>query len=131
MIPTKPGQIVRHNTEDLNEDLNINYVVLKIYKNTFIQYAEIQALNTGMDSPPVYTVSTNKLEVVEVNTQDMMGVIVNIVKDDDSVHLGRIVAIPQVDTYLDMNIRDGHVETNVYVTIIDNMGAEHSGYIIV
>lgn len=131
MIPTKTGQIVVRSPKVGLIDYAQRYVVEEIYTVSTTSMAIVRELNGSSDNSNTLTVSTDELEVVEVNTQDMIGIVARIVKDDDSVHLGRIVAIPQVNTYLDLDIKINRVETNVYVTIIDNQGIEHSGYLFV
>lgn len=131
MIPNKPGQIVVISPKVGLIDYAQRYVVEEIYTVSTTSMAIVRELNGSRDNSNTLKVSTDELEVVEVNTQDMIGIVARIVKDDDSVHLGRIVTIPQVNTYLDLDVKSNRVDTNVYVTIIDNKGIEHSGYLFV
>ena len=131
MRPTKKGQIAKFHTPLADEDPNQLYVVLEVIEDNERPRADIQALNTGLSFPPINTVKLNELEVVEVNTNDLIGHRVTINKSDYSKVNGKVVSVNEQKINLDLSKGITGVETNVWVTIVDKEGKEHMGTLFV
>lgn len=131
MIPTKAGQIVRFHTPLSDENPEQLYVVLEVIDDDERPRADIKALNTGLSFPPINTVRLNDLEVVEVNTQDLIGHRVTINKSDYSQVEGKVIKVSQQKIMLDLTKGISGVETNVWLTITDDQGKEHTGTLFV
>lgn len=131
MTPTSEGQIVKFHTLLEGKDPNQKYVVLEIHTDCDIPRAKIQALNTGLTFPSVNVVSPDDLEVVPVPTDDLIGYVTFIQKNDGTKILGRIVSVDQPEIYTELRIVNGKVETNVIVTIEDKNGLSHTGALVV
>lgn len=80
MRPNKPGQVVKFQTPLPDENPDQLFVVLEIKDDVEKPRADIKALNTALSFPPIYTVLIDDLEVVEVDTSDIVGHIVTINK---------------------------------------------------
>lgn len=87
-------------------------------------------LNTGHSFPPVNTVKLDNLEVVEVNTADLIGHEVTINKADYSQATGKVVKVSEQKIMLDLTKGVKGVETNVWLTIEDENGKEHRGTLL-
>ncbi|MDF1550438.1 MAG: hypothetical protein P1P88_21625 [Bacteroidales bacterium] len=131
MRPTKKGQIAKFHTPLEDENPKQIYIVLEVIEDTDIPRALIKALNTGLSFPPINTVQLDDLEVVEVDTQDLIGHYVTINKSDNSKVQGKIVKVIKQKIMLDLAIVEKGVETNVRLTIVDNLGVEHTGLLFV
>ena len=131
MRPTKKGQIAKFHTPLADEDPNQLYVVLEVIEDDERPRADIQALNTGLSFPPINTVKLNELEVVEVNTNDLIGHRVTINKSDYSKVNGKVVSVNEQKINLDLSKGITGVETNVWVTVVDKEGKEHKGTLFV
>ncbi len=131
MRPTEQGQIVKFHTPLVDENPNQLYVVLEVIEDSERPRADIQALNTGLSFPPINTVRLNDLEVVEVDTNDLIGHRVTINKPDYSQVEGRVIKVSEQK--IEVNLSNGvhGVETNVWLTIVDNDGIEHLGTLFV
>ena len=131
MRPTEQGQIVKFHTPLVDENPNQLYVVLEVIEDSERPRADIQALNTGLSFPPINTVRLNDLEVVEVDTNDLIGHRVTINKPDYSQVEGRVIKVSEQK--IEVNVSNGvhGVETNVWLTIVDNDGIEHLGTLFV
>lgn len=131
MRPTKQGQIVKFHTPLADENPNQLYVVLEVIEDDERPRADIQALNTGLSFPPINTVRLVDLEVVEVETNDLIGHKVTINKSDYSQIKGRVIKVNEQK--IEVNLFNGvhGVETNVWLTIVDNDGIEHLGTLFV
>ncbi|MDP3680052.1 MAG: hypothetical protein Q8R22_04395 [Flavobacterium sp.] len=131
MRPTKQGQIVKFHTPLADENPNQLYVVLEVIEDDERPRADIQALNTGLSFPPINTVRLGDLEVVEVDTNDLIGHKVTINKSDYSQVEGRVIKVSEQK--IEVNLSNGvhGVETNVWLTVVDNNGAEHLGTLFV
>ena len=103
------------------------YVLLELKEDGDRSRADIQALGIGGSFIPINTVPLSDLEVVEVGTSDLMGHFVTITKADYSQVEGKVVKISE--QYIDLNLSSGikGVETNVYLTVVDDKGIEHHG----
>lgn len=131
MKPNKIGQVVKFHTPLPDENLDQLYVVLEIIEDDERQRADIKALNTGLAFPPINTVKLNDLEVVEVNTNDLIGHKVTINKSDYSQMEGRVIKVSKQEIMLDLTKGVKGVETNVWLTIVDKNGIEHMGTLFV
>lgn len=131
MRPNKPGQVAKFHTPLPDENPDQLYVVLEIKEDIERPRAEIKALNTGLSFPPINTVLLNDLEVVEVDTSDLVGHEVTINKADYSQATGKVVKVSEQKIMLDLTKGVKGVETNVYLTIEDENGKEHTGTLFV
>lgn len=131
MRPSKQGQIVKFHTPLADENPNQLYVVLEIIEDDERPRADIQALNTGLSFPPINTVRLGDLEVVEVDTNDLIGHKVTINKPDYSQVEGRVIKVSEQKIEVNISNRVNGVETNVWLTVVDNDGKEHLGTLFV
>ena len=131
MSPTKQGQIVKFHTPLPEENPNQLYVVLEIIADDQRPRADIQALNTGLSFPPINTVRLGDLEVVEVETNDLIGHKVTIKKSDYSQVEGRVIKVSEQKVEVNLSNGVHGVETNVWLTVVDNDGIEHLGTLFV
>jgi len=122
MRPNKPGQVAKLHTPLPDENPNQLYVVLEIKEDIERPRADIKALNTGLSFPLVITVLLDDLEVVEVDTSDLVGQEVIINKADYSQATGKVVKMNEQKVMLDLTKGDKGVETNVWLTIVDVNG---------
>ena len=131
MIPNKPGQVARFHTPLPDENPGQLYVVLEIKEDIERPRADIKALNTGLSFPPINTVLLDDLEVVEVDTSDLVGHEVTINKADYSQATGKVVKVSEQKIMLDLTKGVKGVETNVWLTIQNENGTEHTGTLFV
>lgn len=131
MRPNKPGQVAKFHTPLPDENPNQLYVVLEIKEDIERPRADIKALNTGLSFPPINTVLLDYLEVVEVDTSDLVGHEVTINKADYSQATGKVVKVSEQKIMLDLTKGVKGVETNVWLTIQDENGTEHTGTLFV
>ncbi len=131
MLPKKEGQIVRFHTPLADEDPEQIYVVLELKEDAESSKADIQALGTGLSFPPVSTVLLSDLEVVEVGTSDLIGHQVTINKPDYSQIEGKVISVSEQKIDLDLSKGVKGMETNVWLTVLDENGVEHRGTLYV
>lgn len=131
MKPTKEGQIVKFHTPLPGENPNQLYVVLEIKIDGERDRADIQALGTGLSFPGINTVMLNDLQTVEVDTSDLIGHDVTVQKSDYSEVTGKVVEAKDQKIMLDLTKGIHGVETNVWLTVMDNAGFTHSGSLVV
>jgi hypothetical protein len=131
MKPNKKGQIVKFHTSLDGENPEQLYVVLEVIEDDERPRADIQALNTGLAFAPINTVRLDDLEVVEVSTQDLIGHYVTINKADYSQVDGKVISVNEQNINLDLSNGINGVETNVYLTVVDNNGVQHLGTLFV
>lgn len=131
MRPNKIGQIAKFHTPFPDENPDQLYVVLQIHEGEDRPRAEIKALNTGLSFPPINTVSLDDLEVVEVDTTDLIGHLVTVNKPDYSQAKGKVIKVSEQKIMLDLTKGVKGVETNVWITIEDKDGLEHTGTLFV
>ena len=130
MEPTKAGQIAKFHTPLEDEDPNQLYVVLEINGEDARARVDIKALNTGLSVVPINTVFREDLIVVEPPTEDLYGHEVSITKHDNTRVMGTVIRV-QPPGNLEMNVEKKGVATNVYVTVVDRVGAKHEGALFV
>lgn len=131
MRPNKPGQVVKFHTPLSDENPDQLYVVLEIKEDVERPRVDIKALNTGWSFPPINTVLLDDLEVAEVDTADLNGHKVTINKANYSQVTGRVVKASEQKIMLDLVKGIKGVETNVWLTIEDENGKEHTGTLFV
>lgn len=131
MRPNKNGQVAKFHTPLPDENPDQLYVVLEIKEDDERPRADIKALNTGLSFPPINTVLLDDLEVVEVDTTDLVGHQVTINKADYSQATGKVVKVSEQKIMLDLTKGVKGVETNVWLTIEDESGKEHTGTLFV
>ena len=131
MRPNKNGQVAKFHTPLPDENPDQLYVVLEIKEDDERPRADIKALNTGLSFPPINTVLLDDLEVVEVDTADLVGHQVTINKADYSQATGKVVKVSEQKIMLDLTKGVKGVETNVRLTIEDESGKEHTGTLFV
>lgn len=131
MKPTKQGQIAKFHTPLADENPEQLYVVLEVIEDDERPRASVQALNTGLEFPPINKVLLDDLDVVEVNTQDLIGHFVTINKSDYSQVEGRVIKVNEQKIEVNLSNGINGVETNVWLTVIDNRGEEHLGTLFV
>ena len=131
MIPNKPGQVTKFHTPLPDEDPDQLYVVIEIKEDVERPNAYIRALNTGLSFPPINEVLLDDLEVVDVSTADLIGHEVTIIKSDNTQVVGKVVKVTEQKITPDLKIEDNGVATNVWLTIQDEDGKEHTGILFV
>jgi hypothetical protein len=131
MRPNKIGQVAKFHTPLPDENPDQLYVVLEIIEDDERPRADIKALNKGLSFPPINTVKLDDLEVVEVDTADLVGHAVTINKADYSQATGKVVKVSEQKIMLDLTKGVKGVETNVWLTIQDENGKEHTGTLFV
>lgn len=131
MEPKKDGQIVRFHTPMADEDPKQLYVVLELKDDGERSRADIQSLGTAWAFPSITTVLLSDLEVVSVRTADLIGHHVTVRKPDLSTVDGKVVSVSEQKIDLDLSKSIKGVETNVWLTILDNNGLEHRGTLYV
>lgn len=127
MIPSKEGQIVKFHTPLEDEDPDQQYVVLEIKEDGERSRVDIKALNTGFAFCPINTVLRSDLQVIEVDTSDLIRHKVTINKSDFSQVEGIVIKVDVQKINLDLSRGIHGVETNVWLTVVDDNGAEHLG----
>jgi len=125
------GQIVKFHTPLEDENPNQLYVILEVIEDGDRSRAEIQALNTGLSFPPINKVRLSDLEVVEIETSELIGHKVTIEKSDCSKAEGRVVKVSEQKIELNLVSSKKGVESNVWLTIVDNDGIEHHGVLFI
>ena len=131
MKPIEKGAIVKFHTPLSEENPNQLFVVLEVIANDERPRADIQALNTGLSFPPINTVRLGDLEVVEVDTNDLIGHKITINKSDYSQVEGRVIKVSEQKVEVNLSNGVHGVETNVWLTVVDNDGIEHLGTLFV
>jgi hypothetical protein len=131
MKPIKTGQIAKFHTPFQDEDPNQLYVVTEIFDEVERPRAEIKALHTGLPFPPINKVYLDDLELVSVNTDELLGHTVTINKSDYSQIEGKVIKVSEQEIILDLTKGVKGVETNVWITILDKNGIEHKGTLFI
>ena len=131
MLPTKKGQIVKFHAPMEDENPNQLYVVLELKIDGERDRADIQPLGTNLPFPGINTVSLQDLDVVEVETSDLIGHQVTIQKSDFSEAPGKVLSTSKQKIFLDLSNNIHGVETNVWLTILDGNGNEQTGTLVI
>ena len=125
------GNIVKFHTPLPEENPNQLYVVLEVIADDERPRADIQALNTGLSFPPINTVRLGDLEVEVIDTNDLIGHKVTINKSDYSQVEGKVIKVSEQKIEVNLSNGVNGVETNVWLTVVDNDGVEHLGTLFV
>ncbi|HMS97643.1 MAG TPA: hypothetical protein PKA12_02815 [Saprospiraceae bacterium] len=131
MKPNKTGQLVKFHTPYPDEDPQQRYVILEIHFDVERPRALIKELNGGRPFASSITVLVEDLEVVEVETADLIGRQVTINKAEYSQANGKVVKVSKQKILVDLTKGVKGVETNVWMTIEDESGKEHTGALFV
>ena len=129
--PIKPGQVVKFHTPYPNEDPNQRYGILEIHLDVERPRAKIKELNGNTGWASITTVMVEELEVVPVNTYDMLGHEATVNKADYSQATGKVVKVHEQQIVLDLTKGIKGVETNVWLTVQDKAGNRHVGTLFV
>lgn len=130
MKPSKPGQLVKFHTLRPDAKQNQLYIITEIKEDFERSRADIRALNTECSFIPNNTVLLDDLEVVELNSNELIGHEVTINKADYSQVTGRVIKVSEQKIILDLTRGARGVETNVWLTIKDENGKEHTGTLL-
>lgn len=131
MKPFKLGQVAKFHTPLPYEDPEQLYVVIEINDEKDNSRALIKALNTGLRFPPLNTVFLYDLEIVEIDITDLFGHKVTINKPDNTEVTGKVVKINGQRIVPDITKGIKGLETNVWLTIQDESGKEHTGTFLI
>ncbi|MBN1971280.1 MAG: hypothetical protein JW870_18080 [Candidatus Delongbacteria bacterium] len=131
MTPTKIGQIVKFHTPMPDENPNQLYVILEIFFDVERPRAKVQALGLDFCFPLVSVYWVSDLEIVEIDTADLLGQKATIIQSDNAQTTGYVKNVAKQKIIPDYNLTKNGVETNVMVTIIDNEGVTKSGYLCI
>lgn len=131
MKPNKIGQVVKFHTPYPDEDPIQRYVILEIHFDVEKPRALIKELNGGRPFASSSTALVDELEVVEVETVELVGHQVTINKADYSQAIGKVIKVSEQKIVLDLTKGVKGVETNVWLTIEDESGKEHTGTLFV
>ncbi len=131
MKPNKLGQVAKFHTPLPDENPNLLYVVLEIKEDVERPRADNNSLNTGLWFAPINIFLHDNLEVVELETSDLVGHEVTINNADFSKAKGKVVKVIEQKIMLDLTKGLIGVKTNVWLTIQDENGTEHTGNLFV
>lgn len=131
MTPNKSGQVVKFHTPLPNENPNQQYVIQEIHFDVEKPRAKIKELNGGAPFPSIHYVLVQDLKVVELDTANLIGQIATINKSDFSQVKGKVIKVDEQKIMLDLTKGVTGVETNVWLTIIDENGKEQIGTLFV
>ncbi len=127
MKPNKAGQIVKFHTPYPDENPNQLYVILEIHEDVEKPRALIKELKKGLPFPSIITVLVKDLVIAEVDTSDLLHQKVKIFKADNSLVEGNVIKVSEKKVIPEMTVSENGVKTDVFLTIIDNKGVEHTG----
>lgn len=131
MTPTKQGQIVKFKKPLQDEDSNQLYVITEVFLDKEFPLATIKALGTGLSFPPVSKVKLEDITVEEVATGDLLGTLVSVLNEESQQFQGKVISAKDEKILLDMEEKNGVVFTNVWLTVADTDGNQHSGNLLV
>ena len=131
MQPTTVGQVVKYKDLFPGEDPNQKYIILEIHFDVEKPRALIKELNGNKIFASTCSRLVEELEVVEVDTTDLLGYETTIDKTDNTQAKGKVVKVNEQKVMLDLAKRAKGVETNVWITIQDEHGKEHTGTLFV
>jgi hypothetical protein len=114
-----------------DEDSDQLYVVLEVKEDSQRARADIKPLNTNLRFPPINTVRLEDLEVVEVDTSDLIGHQVSIITPDNKEVAGEVIDVKEEKLLVNLTQEENGVRLNVELTIKDKKGDKHSGNLII
>lgn len=121
------GHLVKFHTPFHDEDPNQLYLLLEVFESNDIYKtrADILALGTCFSFPPISKVNLEDLEVVEWNTEELLGYHGAVLREDGLKVSGRILQILN-----DENKKEPLGSLRVEAGIRDENGMEHSGRLL-
>ena len=131
--PDKVGQLVKYHTPFPDENPNQLYLVLEIfeYGEGIKPKALTKALNTGWSFPPTQKVLLEDLQIAEVDTSDLIGYRVSLIKEDQTKATGKVISVEMDRQIVNLAKFENRVETNVQIAIQDDAGTIHHGSLLV
>lgn len=131
--PDKAGQLVKYHTPFPDENPNQLYLVLEIfeYGEGIKPKATTRALNTGWSFPPTQKVLLEDLQIAEVDTTDLIGFRVSLIKEDQTKATGKVISLAMDKQLVNLVKLENRVETNVKIAIRDDAGTIHHGTLLV
>ncbi len=131
--PDKEGQFVKFHTPYPDENPDQLYVLLEIfeYGEGLKPKATIKALNTGWSFPPTQRVLLEDLEIAEVDTTDLIGYRVILIKEDHTKATWKLISVEMNSQIVNLAKVKNRVETNVAIAIRDEAGIIHQGTLLV
>ena len=126
IIPRR-GHLVKFHTPFYDEDPKQLYLLLEVFESNDIYKtrADILALGTGFSFPPISKVHLEDLEVVEWNTEELLGYHGAVLKEDGLKVSGRILQILNDESKMEP-LGSLRVEAGIR----DENGMEHSGRLL-
>jgi len=131
MRPNKIGQVAKFHTPYPDEEPNQLFVMLEVIEDTLMPRAKIRAIFADSVWESIRSVQLADLESVELGTDDLIGLYVTINKEDLRQVKRRVISVKQKKIMLDLTKRNKGVETNVWMTILDQNRLEHTGTLFV
>jgi hypothetical protein len=126
----KSGQEAKFHIPLPDENPDQLHLVLEIIEEDERLRSDIKAMHTGLSFPPINTVLGHDLEVVEVDAYDLVGQGVTVIKADYLQATGKVVKVSEPKMILDI-IKGEEAVKNVWLTIEDENGKEHTGKLFV
>jgi hypothetical protein len=131
MRPNKIGQVAKCQRPLPDENPNQLYIETGIFTANERLVSDIKSLNTDLSLPPVNNLKLEDLEIVEIDTVDFVEYNLTINKVDYSQAKGKVVVLSVQKIILDFSNGVKGPETNVWLTIQDENGTEHTGTLFV
>lgn len=131
MAPTKIGQIVKFHTPMPDENPNQLYVILEIFFDVERPRAKVQALGLDFSFPPISVFNVEDLEILEIDTADLLGHKVRIIQPNNTQSTGYVKDVVLQKIVPDYQLTKNGVETNLWLTICNEAGRLESGYLFV
>lgn len=127
MSPNKVGQVVVFHTPISEEEQNQQFVVVELHLESKQPEVAIKSFETDV----VETVLVEELEVVTLDTADLIGYAATIQTADNDEVSGTVLSAKEETVLLEMEVTEEAIITNVALTIKDKKGVEYSGFLLV
>lgn len=131
MKATKEGQIVKYKTLFPDENPDQRFVVLEIHFDVDQPRALIKELNGGNPWATTKWIFVDEITTVEVDATELLGHEVIIDKEDRQQAKGKVVKVNKRKIMLELTKEAKGVKSNVWMTIKDEFGKEHTGTLFV
>ncbi len=131
MKPNKVGQVAKFHTPLPGENPHLRYVVLQVIDDVEKPRADIRALNVGGAFIPINTVLLEDLEVVEVETSELIGQQVTINLTDSSKAAGKVIGVNADKIIPDFTLSKDGIKSNIMMTVIDQNGHTQIGTLFI
>ncbi|MDD3686669.1 MAG: hypothetical protein PHE56_07875 [Bacteroidales bacterium] len=131
MAKLKAGQVVKFHSPLPNENPNQIYVVLEAHYDVDKPRAHIRALIWGQTFLPINVVLCEDLISAQIKTGDIMGRNVTVVDNCSSLIFGKVIGIYSKEIKPKFIKTEKGILTNLSLKIMDNLGMEHHGKLIV